>query len=394
MTPLCSQVLGKLLEREEKARAGVRVAPVAVTKSDLSAYRNGRSLVQNELFEHDLNMLQQAGVIELERDRGGLICRITLMDYVALATALGKPTRYALLDRATNVLSSFLVSYPVLSVVLERWRGLGKVRGTDVNDVHDWYSACLALAEVKSAGDVFRDVPLRALSTKLYQDSKRLERLAPLLDVLLQGDVEAEARGADLVWQELGLIRDAQPARLAGRVTVRRLRNTGVLDSPYGAFDPESVREVIDIPRGVLTIENQANFHAAARARADEPVLLIYTAGMPGPAWLAMYERLLKSIPVGVPIKHWGDVDEGGFRIASYLAMAAKRMEHCLEPELMHPDLVPEEMRRPASAGTLARMAKYAEMAGWSEIAQRVLSAGFTMEQEGMLWLSADAVPC
>lgn len=51
-----------------------------------------------------------------------------------------------------------------------------------------------------------------------------------------------------------------------------------------------------------------------------------------------------------------------------------------LDVFLQHPDQVPEDMRRPASAGTLARMAKYAEMAGWFAIAQRVLSAGFTVE--------------
>ncbi|AOY00909.1 Wadjet anti-phage system protein JetD domain-containing protein [Jeongeupia sp. USM3] len=392
MIPLSSQILAKLLEREEKARAGVRSAPVALTNKDLADYRNGRVLLQAVQFEHDLTVLQQADVIAMERDRGGLICRITVRDYVALAAALGLPTRSALLDEATSVLGPFLAAHPVIGAVLARWRGLGKVRGTDVGDVLDWQSACLALTEVQLAGDVLRDVPIRALSTKLYKDSKRLERLAPLLDVLLQGDVDAEARYPDLVWQELGLIRDAQPARLAGRVTVRRLRNSGVLDSPYGAFDPESVRELVDVPSGVLTIENQANFHAAARAGADEPVLLMYTAGMPGPAWLAMYERLLGSIPVGVPIRHWGDVDEGGFRIASYLAAAAERAGHCLEPELMHPDQVPEEMRRPASAGTLARMAKYAEMVGWFAIAQRVQSAGFTMEQEAMLWRSDETM--
>ncbi|MDO9365652.1 MAG: DUF2220 family protein [Methylotenera sp.] len=85
-------------------------------------------------------------------------------------------------------------------------------------------------------------------------------------------------------------------------------------------------------PSMVLTIENQTTFHSEARRKCDEDVLLIYTAGMPNPPWRDMYARLLKSLPEGIPVYHWGDLDEGGFRIASVLASVAKEAGHILQP--------------------------------------------------------------
>jgi len=45
-----------------------------------------------------------------------------------------------------------------------------------------------------------------------------------------------------------------------------------------------------------------------------------------------MYQRLLSSIVAGTPVHHWGDVDEGGFRIASVLAKASTTVGHAFMP--------------------------------------------------------------
>lgn len=109
----------------------------------------------------------------------------------------------------------------------------------------------------------------------------------------------------------------------------------------------------------VLTIENQTTFHSEAKRRADDDVLLIYTAGMPWPAERAMYERLL----AGTPVMHWGDVDEGGFLIAANVAEAARPAGHVLQRYRMSPAEIPEGRRRPVAGGQAERMRAFAAKA-------------------------------
>ena len=132
-----------------------------------------------------------------------------------------------------------------------------------------------------------------------------------------------------------------------------------------------------------MTIENLTTFHSEAKRHCDEDVLLIYTAGMPSPNWRNMYIRLLKSVPSAIPVLHWGDVDEGGFRIAATLARDALSAGHTLQPWKMHPDDVPADVRRTATPYVLGRIRHFAEAAGWAALGAAV-SAGFTLEQEGL----------
>jgi len=205
----------------------------------------------------------------------------------------------------------------------------------------------------------------------------------PCLDVLLAGNVEEDARPEVEVLQELGLYREQQPARMAGNIVVRRERGAFLLDRPYCALPPDTVQGLGAPPSQVLTIENQTTFHVWARQHCDSGVLCLYTAGMPSPAWRAMYLRLLFELPAGTPVRHWGDVDEGGFRIAAFLSRCAAETGHALLPWKMRPVDVPEAFRREAPARTVERMVKYAGEAGWNEIADELAEAKFVAEQEG-----------
>jgi hypothetical protein len=96
-----------------------------------------------------------------------------------------------------------------------------------------------------------------------------------------------------------------------------------------------------------------------------------------------MYARLLASVSAEVPVYHWGDYDEGGFRIASVLAGHARQVGHQLLPWRMQPEEIPHDMRVTASAKTLERMRYFAQQTGWEDIASAIQAAGFTTEQEG-----------
>ena len=96
-----------------------------------------------------------------------------------------------------------------------------------------------------------------------------------------------------------------------------------------------------------------------------------------------MYTRLLSELPAATPVHHWGDVDEGGFRIAAFLSRCAAEVGHALLPWKMRPADVPESQRREAPPRTVERMVKYAGEAGWNDIARELMKAKLVAEQEG-----------
>lgn len=96
-----------------------------------------------------------------------------------------------------------------------------------------------------------------------------------------------------------------------------------------------------------------------------------------------MYVRLLSSLQSGLPVCHWGDVDEGGFRIAAYLSRAATEAGHVLQPWLMRPSEVPAAQQRPAPPAVVDRMVTYANAAGWSDLAKEIADIQIVAEQEG-----------
>jgi hypothetical protein len=151
----------------------------------------------------------------------------------------------------------------------------------------------------------------------------------------------------------------------------------------YTALPPTTVLGLGDPPSQVLTIENQTTFHGWARQHSESDVLCLYTAGMPSPAWRAMYLRLLTDLPPSTPVLHWGDLDEGGFRIAAFLSRCVSEAGHVLLPWRMRPADIPEPLRRSARPRTVDRMVKYAREAGWNELALELSQAKLVAEQEG-----------
>lgn len=387
LDPLARKALERLLKSAGKHEAGVAVRRPALTGAALSEYRSLRSLQEKENFESAMAYAQAEGTIRVQRprhDRQGLIERIELVDLEKLASLLGEVPHAHRVQAAKTAISAHFAEFPVLTDVLSSWVKLKKIRGTGPEAAADWSSACDVIAYCRSqvaAGAT--ESPVRDASARLFKDSKRIEALAPCLDLLLAASIEADARPEVEVLQELGLYREQHPARLSGHVVVRRERGAFPLDRPYCALPPSTVLGLESAPSRVLTIENLTTFHVWARQNCDSDVLCIYTAGMPSPAWRAMYAKLLAGVPTGTPVHHWGDVDEGGFRIAAVLSRCAAEAGHALLPWKMHPANVPALQRRPASARTVQQMVKYAGEAGWGEIAQELAETKIVAEQEG-----------
>ena len=311
--------------------------------------------------------------------------RVVVRDPIILANFLGREPLNTTLARARNALDPFVGRFPVLEDVLEQWKELRKVRNHDATSLQDWLDAISVIDySEENLGKGIISMPLNVASGKLFKDTKRIRRLEIPLDVLLTGSIEVSGREGYEIWNDIGLFREEHPVRMAGNVVVEREGVTAKLDVPYSGLPAESVKRLASMPSAVITIENQTTFHEEARARHRENVLLIYTAGMPNTPWRGMYVRILQGLPREVPVFHWGDIDEGGFRIASVLAKEAVRAGHSILPMKMHPQDVPTEHRRPASPKTIERMAYFARNAGWDEVSMEIEKAGFTVEQESL----------
>lgn len=393
MDSFAQKLLKKLLDEGERCSAGVRSRPPALTALDLAKYRETVSLQDKDKFEAVMRAARASGAVRLVWDHGSdiegsaddFIARVNLSDLGRLAEHLGARPRADIQSEALRKLTPHFGAYPALVELCERWALLRTVRKYGPDSADAWLDAIRVIDFARGLRETDAiALPIREASYRIFRDTKRLEKLAAAVDVLLSNDLDVAPRPPDEVWKEVGLFREEQPIRLAGKVTVERERVTAQLDAPYAAFAAPSLLRVVDIPAHVTTIENLTTFHSEARRLCNEKCLLIYTGGTPSPAWRAMYRRLLESLPATVPVRHWGDVDEGGYRIATLIAQDAKISGKTLQPWRMHPDDIPDELRRPASDSTVEGMSRYALSAGWPEISAAVKEAKMTVEQEGL----------
>lgn len=387
MDQLARSLLEKLLRYGEKATAGVG-SRVALTSSHLKDYRKGNSLQAKESFEITMSAARAEGAVVLtyddHYDRNSFIKRVEIADLRLLAVFLGHTLLSDVLETVSEQFEPHLEKYPVLNDVIVQWSQVSNVRTLSPASVPDWLDA---IRVIESADNLRSDemfLPIREASSRLFKDSKRIEKLSVTIDILLCGSIEGLPRDARDVWGELGLFREEHPALLAGNVVVKRERVISPLDKTYSGLPANTVLGLSSMPSLVMTIENLTTFHSEARRRHADEVLLIYTGGMPSPAWRSMYKRILLDLAIETPIYHWGDIDEGGFRIAAKLAQDAISVGHKLRPWKMHPDDIPSAIRCEATTHTLNRMRYFAEAAGWSELGDAIAEAGFTIEQEGL----------
>ena len=385
---IARDLLAKLLDAGNKHAAGARARAPALTATNLKPYSELRSRIYTQECDETFMAARDAGAVSLQRDKlnpnDGLVERIDLVDVQALARFLGRSTYADQLAQTAAQFEPLKADFPVILEVIERWTSMAKVRGLGPQDAGAWIDAAKTIRACAVRGQQAIAAPVREFSARLFQDSKRIESLTPQLDILLSGSIEETPRVAAQVWQELGLFREEFPVLLAGHVHIARDRTSGLIDAPYLGLPASTIQGVVSKVSEVITIENKTTFHSEAKRRQNDAVLLVYTAGMPSPPWRAMYMRLLKTIPLTTPIFHWGDVDEGGFRIASTIAAVCEAGGRKLQPYAMSPDDVPPSMRVKASARTLERIYLFACAAGWPDLGLSVRNAGFVFEQEAL----------
>ena len=291
---------------------------------------------------------------------------VRVRDVDTLARLLGVATNVDQLQAAGAELAPWLDRYPRMAEVLEAWAALRRVRALGPDSWRSWRDALRVLEAL--AARPGEDQVIRVLSGHLFSDTKRIEQLLPELDVLSGEGLSSRPRGKWEVLRTLGLVKQPLPLMVAGVGAIRMQEGPDcTIVRPYVGVAPQSVRGLVAKPGWVLTIENLTTFHLAAEAlKGRDDGLVVFTGGMPSPAWVAGFRRLTGDLPASTAFYHWGDIDVGGFRIAARLKEVALPVDGFLQPWLM--DLTMNGQGEDVSETTGNAMRVSATQAGWLDL--------------------------
>lgn len=395
MNPIAREALGKLLRRAENAsakEANVRTISLKFTEESFPAYFSLATHAEKDACHGDLQLAQRDGAIAIawERQAGirNQIERITLSDRDALARHLGAIPRWDAVAAAANTFAVHLDRHPLLRDVIDLWRRGAKARGTDPADVKDWQDSIGVVDHCKDSGAI--DIPVRRLSANLTGDSKRIEGLWPIIDALVQANIESSVREAEDVFNEIGLVKFPPTLLIAGDLSAEIGQRRVKVEPPYLGFSPPAITgfTVSTAISALLTVENLTTFHEMAVRRHESPqTLVLYTGGMPSPSWKRVYKILLSALPIAAKVFHWGDMDAGGLRIADHLAACAEQCGHSLRLHSMpSEDLFPASAiaRRELVHAEIDQIERICRSRRWDKASEWIVKHRVAVEQESV----------
>lgn len=287
-----------------------------------------------EAFLAAVDELVALGVVSVKWTRfrdGSEVDALYLEDPKRLFELVGRPSPDAVRDSMLEVLCS------------QAWTdtdGLSRAVGERVAAVREWLQATLEarhpapVADARELADLAallriepetaRRFPIRALSVRLYNDSKRLERLLPLADRVTRS-VLGVAHS-----EQVGLARSYPDVSLALRGTLvlsgpREWTCRGeVVTLPAATVDAVAAVRVESSPvgePGVLSVENKETFYVLSSLlreanRLESIAALTYCGGHPHASYLALLKRFCAA---GITLYHFGDLDPDGILIFAEL---------------------------------------------------------------------------
>lgn len=334
-------------------------------------------------------MAERDGAIVVQRDHhhgdGGGLKRLQVRDLSLLAAHLGETLHTDTLQAADALLTPWRERFPVVNAVISTWSAGRKVRSQGPDAAQDLRDALRVAVEAENATGGERI--LRRESVRLFGDSKRIEALTPWLEIMAAGEISSSGLSHEDIWSAFGLRRQPQPMLLSGKSRIWVAGHRLPIISPYVGLPPESIEAIEEPVDFVLSVENLTSFHDAANLADPRHRLIIYTGGMPSPAWCRAWQRMLASLPSETPIYHWGDIDEGGFRIAHVIQRASAKVGRSIRPWMMSPDSFPSEylsIGKVPTASELLRMCTTSEATGWQDVSDAMRLQPIRLEQEAL----------
>jgi hypothetical protein len=369
------ELLGVLLDRVESVTDRMRL-PSERAPGDFS------SASARVAFTNVLGDAERKGAISVVKGRGEarhLIERIRLKDATRLYEFLGRvPANELAKEAARRLHLEAAARHPEATrardVITGAWLRGERPFGLNLNRISHAVEFIVAL-DAALARDPLDRRDLRTYSGQVTGDTKLLERHASRIVAFLKqaGRLDA-ALTDDEAMASLGLEKFPQPVLISGPL---HLTGTDLSGLVYVGIPPEQASQIepTSAIRSVLTIENLASFNRHVRETRVAGDVVVYTGGFPSRAVTAALVAV-SQWPGIVCIHHWGDVDEGGLRIALHLS---SRLTIPVVPHLMTPELAQQR-------GTPAKMARHYDLPldhPWHPLAAFLESEGARfLEQE------------
>lgn len=389
MQPLARKALESLWRRADRANLkGVsRTVSLRLSASSFPEYVRIQTREEKDTFHAHMREASRAGAIGIEWDRrageDGQIVGITLRSADALGALLGHSTTTSKIAAARSALAEW-AAHPNVAALVQAWMAGRSPRGVGVECVQDVVDTMKLVKEC--ADNQYQDVSERRVSARLFGDSKRIEQLSTVIDLMTaQTFDEAEPRTQIAVLSDLGLLKHPQAMLVSGRLELSVGRDNPCaaplsVTFPYVGVAPLHVYAALGSPTYVLSVENLTIFNELAKEAAGPLTgVLLYTGGYPSPAMLKAYKVILESFDV--PIWHWGDTDLGGFRIANLLATAAKQVDRSLQ--LWQMAVYGHSItQRELSSREVASICSICDRWGWEQQSRAVRTQRTRIEQE------------
>lgn len=355
---LVSNILSRLLRKADEgklARVGASTTPFAPY---LDPKNIGLAGSVNEIFKQ----LETQGLIKIKwLVNNTAIQYIEIADADGLAQHLGRSRLGDIINNKLDTLDSELSCNSAFQAlrhqIVEQWLKGQQFALVDVSEgelLIDRFMAAEAL--LTRIPDVQTD--FRHFASDLFGDSKRFSSIkhsVTRIVKMVSAEIDQEL-SADELFAHFGVMAILQPIYISGDCTLHA--NDASISC---AFPPsicifpgvvDNVTADASITR-VTTIENQASFLKYCDKEKQSGELVIYTAGIPTPAFLQFYQLISETFK-GAWFRHWGDIDVGGFFILSQLN---KTITAPVEAFRMHPyDYINAKSRAEMTEAELKRL--------------------------------------
>lgn len=306
------------------------------TEKPMNAYLTNDPVGIRETFHQEFKRLEAAGILGIKWHNPNILIQyIQLFDADNLAKQIGYRRLGNRFEHAKQLIKSQLTESPHLKAIndqlFSKWQSTGKFEGFSVDEPQDLVDAIRAademLALLKTEAS---EVDERHFSTRVFSDSKKLKsiqgkvaRLIRLRDSEIPDELEYEE-----VFQLFGVVPMKHPIYVAGPITVvaDNEKSVSVDFPPCVGLWPYHITSVkAHKPIAVITsIENFATYMRYVEQEKQGNEVVLYTAGIPSPAFRIFYKLLIQAFPKA-PLRHWGDIDVGGFTILHILEKTASR---------------------------------------------------------------------
>lgn len=340
-------ILGILLDRVERVPDRTR-QPTERAPPDFP------SAAERTAFDRLLADAERQGAISLVKGRGEarhLTERIRLKDAVRLYEFLG---RIPALERARAAVFRLRASagpkhtdaVEARDRISEGWLRGERPFSISLEQTDQAIEFITALDAVLARDPMDRR-DLRTYSGQATGNTKLLERYTSRIISFLKqiGKLDADLSDNEAM-ASLGLEKFSQPVLVAGPV---RLAGAEFASLVYVGVPPEQAPaiEPAGAIRSILTIENLASFNRHVREALQANDVAVYTGGFPSRAVAAALVAISRWTGI-THIYHWGDIDEGGLRIALRLTslLTIPVLPHLMNPALARLHGVPTKASR------------------------------------------------